>query len=160
MSLLSLILLYLPGGHRCSTQLRKDTDTATPSSDVAQKCGPKRNTSAAGKQCEADASDDSEPTPWKAEKCVGALEFHIFIESPLKTRAKQRIRTNEAGDAADVPENFWVGRGDVSLPHIPILASADTLSRIDVPSASEAQLWNVSLNGVQRRQPPPVCSAQ
>jgi hypothetical protein len=160
MSLLSLIFLYLPGGHCRSTQLRKDTDTATPSSDIAQKRGPKCDTSAAGKQREADASDDSEPMPRKVEKCVSAPEFHVFIESPPKTRAKQCIHTNEVGDVADMPENFWVGRGDVSLPHIPILASADTLSRIDVPSASEAQLRNVSLNGVQRRQPPPVCSVQ
>jgi hypothetical protein len=64
---------------------------------------------------DSDASSDSDPTPRKGDNTP---TFSVIIESP-KNRAKQRIRINEAGEAADVPDNgseeLWVGRGAVRL---------------------------------------------
>ena len=72
---------------------------------------------------EDDVSGD--PTPRKAKAPPRRPEVSIVVDSPPRTRLKQRIRVNEAGDAvASSPaseeatvgsQGVWVGRGDVSL---------------------------------------------
>jgi hypothetical protein len=89
-----------------------------------------------------DDSEDSDLTPRKAGKPSSAPEFHIVVDSPPHTCAKQHIRTNEAGDALDVPEplpvKLWVGRGDVHFQNYHwTFAAADAPTRTDVWSVPE-----------------------
>jgi hypothetical protein len=124
------------GTRHSSAQLKKGTDLAPPASDIvikgkgkggvpatsdiATKRGRKRTAPAAEQPEEVNDSDDSKLTPRKAETPAGAPKYQVVIQSPPRTRAKQRIRTNEAGDAIDVPQSpsdrLWVGRGKESLP--------------------------------------------
>jgi hypothetical protein len=95
----------------------KGKAAAPPPSELAATRGQKR-TAPAAEQPE-NYSDDGEPTPHKGETHVSAPKFQVVVQSPPATRAKQRLRTNEAGDAIDIPdspsEKMWVGRGKVSL---------------------------------------------
>jgi hypothetical protein len=102
----------------------------------------KRSASVSEQADPMDDSEDGDPTPRKAGKPSGAPEFHIIVDSPPHTRAKQCIRTNEAGDALDVPEpplvKLWVGRGDVHFHNYHrTFAAADTPTRTDARNVPE-----------------------
>ena len=75
-----------------------------------------------------DEDDDDvsgDPTPRKAKAPPRHPEVSIVVDSPPRTRPKQRIRVNEAGDAvasrpplddvSGVSQGVWVRRGDVSV---------------------------------------------
>ena len=76
---------------------------------------------------EEEEEDDigGDPTPRKAKAPPRRPEVSIVVDSPPRTRPKQRIRVNEAGDAvASSPaseeatvgsQGVWVGRSDVSV---------------------------------------------
>ena len=86
----------------------------------APKRGRKRSAAVSEQTDVAEDSEDGEPTPRKAETSIGEQECYVLIESTPKARAKQRIRTNEAGDAIDITEvisGLYIGKGDVCIVH-------------------------------------------
>jgi hypothetical protein len=109
--LLSSLICHSAAPRR-SGRIRKGKDPAPPTpEDVghAPTRGKKRD------QPEV-IDESSEPTPRKRD----APTFNIVVNSPPPSRPKQRLRTNEAGDAADVPdvsesapEQLWAATGDV-----------------------------------------------
>ena len=96
----------------------KEKAPAPPTLDIDGD-GPTRGQkrAAAGDQSEV-VDESSEPTP---RKPMRSPTFNVVINSPPLNRPKQRIRTNEAGDAADIPDTsesvldrqLWVGTGKV-----------------------------------------------
>ena len=71
---------------------------------------------------EVDDEDElmDDPTPRKKGKGKAKLstQVQVIVDSPPRLHPKQRIRTNEAGDAIDaavVKARDWVASGDVRL---------------------------------------------